>query len=106
LMEHKCCLACLAALYYDTGMNTLTVRLPDELVRRIEQESLARHLSKSDIIRERLAAMPPRPQDHPLADILAEIDRSRSSGRKRDGARHKTRLPEIIPAHDRAAKRH
>ena len=86
-------------------MKTLTIRLPDVLARRIEQESLARRVSKSDIVRERLAALPPARPDHPLADILAEIDRAPVSGRKRNGARDQRRLPEIIRAHYRAAKR-
>ena len=87
-------------------MKTLTIRLPDVLARRIEQESLTRRVSKSDIVRERLAAMPPARPDHPLADILAEIDRSPATGRKRNAAREERRFPEIIRAHYRAAKRH
>ena len=86
-------------------MKTLTIRLPDVLVKRIEQESLARRVSKSDIVRERLAAAPPLPPDHPLADIFAEIDRLPATGPKRNAARDKKRLPEIIRAHYRAAKR-
>lgn len=35
-------------------MKSLTVRLPDTLVMEIEQESHTRHVSKSDIVRERL----------------------------------------------------
>lgn len=35
-------------------MKTLTVRLPEPLVREIEAESYARGISKSDVIRERL----------------------------------------------------
>ena len=88
-------------------MKTLTVRLPDVLLKRIEQESLARRVSKSDIVRERLAGAPPARQEHPLADILAEIDRSPVTGPPRNAARDKKkRLPEIIRAHYRAAKRH
>jgi Arc/MetJ-type ribon-helix-helix transcriptional regulator len=87
-------------------MKTLTIRLPDVLARRIEQESVTRRVSKSDIVRERLAAMPPTRTDHPLADILAEIDRLPVTGPKRNAARDKKRLPEIIRAHYRAAKRH
>jgi Arc/MetJ-type ribon-helix-helix transcriptional regulator len=87
-------------------MKTLTIRLPDALARRIEQESFTRRVSKSDIVRERLAALPPARRDHPLADILAEIDRSPITGRPRNAARDKKRLPEIIRAHYRAAKRH
>ena len=87
-------------------MKTLTIRLPDVLVKRIEQESQSRRVSKSDIVRERLAALPPARQEHPLADILAEIDSLPVVGGKRNAARDKKRLPEIIRAHYRAAKRH
>ena len=87
-------------------MKTLTIRLPDVLAKRIEQESLARRVSKSDIVRERLAAAPPAHQGHPLADILAEIDLQPAGAPKRNAARDKKRLPDIIRAHYRAAKRH
>jgi hypothetical protein len=87
-------------------MKTLTIRLPDVLAKRLEQESLARRVSKSDIVRERLAAMPPARQEHPLADILAEIDSLPAAGNKRNAAPDKKRMPEIIRAHYRAAKRH
>jgi Arc/MetJ-type ribon-helix-helix transcriptional regulator len=33
-------------------MKTLTVRLPEDLARRIEQEARVRRVSKSDIVRE------------------------------------------------------
>jgi len=75
-------------------------------VKRIEQESLTRRVSKSDIVRERLAALPPARLDHPLADLLTEMDRLPATGRKRNAARDQKRLPEIIRAHYRAAKRH
>jgi Arc/MetJ-type ribon-helix-helix transcriptional regulator len=87
-------------------MKSLTIRLPDGLARRIEQESLTRRVSKSDIVRERLTALPPARRDHPLADLLAEMDRLPATGRKRNAARDQKRLPEIIRAHYRAAKRH
>ena len=99
-------LAYLPPLSYAAGMKTLTIRLPDVLVKRIEQESQARRVSKSDIVRERLAALPPVRPEHPLSDILAEIDSLPVTGGKRNAARDKKRLPEIIRAHYRAAKRH
>jgi Arc/MetJ-type ribon-helix-helix transcriptional regulator len=37
-------------------MKTLTVRLPEPLVAQIDAESRQRHVSKSDIVRERLQA--------------------------------------------------
>ncbi|MGA2178994.1 MAG: CopG family transcriptional regulator [Verrucomicrobiota bacterium] len=54
-------------------MKTLTIRLPDVLARRIEQESLTRRVSKSDIVRERLdqPTLPPL-RDGGLRDILEE----------------------------------
>ena len=87
-------------------MKTLTIRLPDGLARRIEQASRTRRVSKSDIVRERLAALPTARLDHPLADLLAEMDRLPAIGRKRNAAHDQQRLPEIIRAHYRAAKRH
>jgi hypothetical protein len=91
---------------YNVRMKSLTIRLPDELIKRLGDESQARRMSKSDIVRERLAAMPPARAEHPLADILAEMDCQPVRGPKRDGARDKKKLPEIIRAHYRAAKRH
>jgi hypothetical protein len=89
-------------------MKTLTIRLPDLLAKRIEQESQARRVSKSDVVRERLTALPPLPPAHPLADILSEMDSLAGTvaGPKRNAARDKKRLPEVIRAHYRAAKRH
>jgi len=87
-------------------MKTLTIRLPDILAKRLEDESQSRRVSKSDIVRERLAAAPPARPAHPLADILAEIDSQPVTGPRRNAARDKKRLPEIIRAHYRAAKRH
>jgi hypothetical protein len=40
-------------------MKTLTVRLPDSLVAQIEAESRTRNVSKSAIVRERLASASP-----------------------------------------------
>ena len=36
-------------------MKSLTVRLPETLVVEIERESQSRHVSKSDVVRERLS---------------------------------------------------
>jgi hypothetical protein len=87
-------------------MKTLTIRLPAVLARRIEQEAIARRVSKSDIVRERLAAMPSVLPAHPLADLLEEMDSLPVTGRRRQAGRDKKRLPEIIRAHYDAAKRH
>ena len=66
-------LARLPHLSYGAAMKTLTIRLPDVLARRIEQESLTRRVSKSDIVRERLD-QPGLPPLHggSLRDILEE----------------------------------
>ena len=40
--------------YYTQSMKSLTVRLPDQLVKEIEAESRERHCAKSDVVRERL----------------------------------------------------
>jgi hypothetical protein len=47
-------IAWMAGLYYAPGVKTLTVRVPETLVVDIEEESRARKVSKSDVIRERL----------------------------------------------------
>ena len=53
-------------------MKTISVRLPDALAARLEAESRARKMSKSDILRDRLASAPPMRTD-PLADIADVI---------------------------------
>lgn len=80
-------------------MKTLTIRLPDTLAKRLEQESEARRLSKSDIVRERLAALPERPGEHPLADILEKSWAAKvPAGSPRFGSRKKQKLAQIIRA--------
>ena len=92
------CLAHPPRLSYAADMKTLTIRLPDLLLQRLEQESKARRVSKSDIVRERLAALPER-QEHPLADILAESWQAKvPAGPPRFRSAHKQKLAEIIRA--------
>jgi len=60
-------------------MKTLTVRLPDALVAEIESESRRRNLSKSDVVRERLAAAGESGRRQPalldaIADVIGSID--------------------------------
>jgi Arc/MetJ-type ribon-helix-helix transcriptional regulator len=61
-------------------MQTLTVRLPEALVAQIEAESRRRKLSKSDVVRERLAhtggtrRRPPSSLDA-IADLVGSVDR-------------------------------
>lgn len=57
-------------------MKTLTVRLPDELAAQIETESRTRKVSKSDIVRDRLASTA-RQQTASLddiADLIGTVD--------------------------------
>lgn len=53
-------------------MKTITVRLSEPLAARLEAESRARKMSKSDIVRDRLASVPPQ-QSNALADIADVI---------------------------------
>jgi Ribbon-helix-helix protein, copG family len=81
-------------------MKSLTIRLPDALARRIEQESLARRVSKSDIVRERLdqSTLPPLP-DGGIRDILEAGWRAKVSAQpRRWRSFHKQKLAEIIRA--------
>ena len=52
-------------------MKRLTIRLPEVLAKRVKQESLARRVSKSDVVRERLdqPGLPPVSEGS-LRDIL------------------------------------
>jgi hypothetical protein len=70
-------IAQLSAAYYIAPMKTLTVRLPEPLAAEIEAESRARHMSKSDIVRERLQRAPAAAVDDPLAsirDLIGSVD--------------------------------
>jgi Arc/MetJ-type ribon-helix-helix transcriptional regulator len=53
-------------------MKTLTVRLPEALVAEIEAESRGRHISKSDVVRERLS-IGARRQRAPSLDAIADL---------------------------------
>ena len=61
-------------------MKTLTVRLPEALVAQIEAESRRRRLSKSDVVRERLARPEGSRRRQPalldaIADVIGPVDR-------------------------------
>lgn len=71
-------------------MKSLTVRLPDELVMEIEEESRVRRVAKSDVVRERLQ----RPIENSsirslrlssIADLIGSVDGlpADMSGRKK-----------------------
>lgn len=67
------CLASLPHLSYSHPVKTLTVRLPDVLATRIEQESITRRVSKSVIVRD-LLDRPALPllKGNGIGDILEE----------------------------------
>ena len=81
-------------------MKTLTVRLPDALARRIEQESLTRCVSKSDIVREHLDPLTlPSLQEGNLRDILEEAWAARVPAQpRRLASPKKQKLAEILRA--------
>jgi Arc/MetJ-type ribon-helix-helix transcriptional regulator len=54
-------------------MKTLTVRLPESLVAQIEAESRRRKLSKSDVIRERLAGTEKSRRQSASLDAIADL---------------------------------
>ncbi len=54
-------------------MKSLTVRLPDELVQRLEAEARERSLSKSDIVRERLTQSSDSAKHNGWSDVLAKV---------------------------------
>jgi Arc/MetJ-type ribon-helix-helix transcriptional regulator len=54
-------------------MKTLTVRLPESLVAQIEAESRRRKLSKSDVIRERLAGTEKSRRQPASLDAIADL---------------------------------
>ena len=65
--------------YYTQVMKSLTVRLPDQLVREIEAESRERNCAKSDVVRERLqrGAEPNSTSSARLnliADLIGSVD--------------------------------
>ena len=69
----------MAGLYYAPAVKTLTVRLPETLVVDIEEESRARKVSKSDVIRERLryparSARSRRVPTDSIADLVGSVD--------------------------------
>ena len=81
-------------------MKTLTIRLPDVLAERIEQESLTRRVSKSDVVRERLDQPPRVPlTDGGLRDILEECWAAKVPAQPcRFRSPKKQRLAELIRA--------
>jgi hypothetical protein len=81
-------------------MKSLTIRLPDVLAQRIEQASLVRGVSKSDIVRESLdkPGLPPLKAGG-MRDILEECWAAKVPAQpRRFGSSKKQKLAEIIRA--------
>jgi hypothetical protein len=86
--------------YYIRRVKTLTVRLPDLLAKRIEQEAFARRVSKSDVVRERLDqhGLPPT-KESSLREILETAWSAKGPARpRRFRSPNKRRLAEAIRA--------
>ena len=67
------------SVLHSKSMRSLTVRLPDQLVREIEAESRERNCAKSDVVRERLqgSAGPASSSSARLkliADLIGSVD--------------------------------
>ena len=81
-------------------MKTVTLRLPDDLHANIEAEARARRVSRSDVMRERLASAPNGETADPLASIRDLIG-SVSRGPPDLSSRKKEYLRAIIGARKR-----
>ena len=57
-------------------MKTLNVRLPEAMFAQIEAESRARKVSKSDVVRDRLASAAPQPPTsyEVIADLAGSVN--------------------------------
>ena len=69
----------MTAVYYIGIMRSLTVRLPDQMVREIEAESRERNCAKSDVVRERLQrgagpASSASARLNLIADLIGSVD--------------------------------
>ena len=66
----------MASVSYTGAVRSLTIRLPDEMAAQLEAESRRRHVTKSDVVRERLqsaASVPPSAADA-IADLIGSVD--------------------------------
>ena len=77
--------------YYIRSVKSLTVRLPDRLVKEIEAESRERNCAKSDVVRERLQrGAEPRSDSSARLNVIADLISSVEglpdgmSGRRKD----------------------
>ena len=83
-------------------MKTLTIRLPEDLIAEIEQESQTRRVSKSDVVRDRLhQGIPSRTLDGSMSELIGDILEASWKAKVPAGPRlfrssKKQRLAEII----------
>ena len=65
-------------LAYARGVKSLTVRLPEDLIARLEAESRERQVSRSDVVRERLEGVPagirPTSMLAAVEDLIGSVD--------------------------------
>ena len=92
---------------YILPVKTLSIRLPDSLVTEIEHESRARHVSKSDVVRERLHH-PQRstPAGGSMRELIGDLIGSvRNDGLPADLSSNKKKyLPALIRAKKRPSR--
>jgi hypothetical protein len=67
--------------------NTITVRLPKELGRWLEQESRATGLPKGQIVREQLESARTARARQPFLDLAGSVERTPDLSRKRGFSR-------------------
>ena len=80
-------------------MKSLTIRLPDYLAHQLDQASVARGVSKSDIVRERLSQAAPPVAEASLRAILKQSWEAQvPSTPRRFRSPKKQKLAEIIRA--------
>jgi predicted transcriptional regulator len=79
-------------------MKSLTIRLPDALAERLEEESRQRRISKSDVVRERLSQLSwIEPGSGRLREILAASWSARTrAGSSRPRSLNKRRIAAAI----------
>jgi hypothetical protein len=63
--------------------NTITLRLPEELVQWLEEESRATGLPKGRIVREQLEQLRTRKTRQPFLDLAGSVDSSPDLSRKK-----------------------
>jgi len=85
------CIALTDLVYYIHPMQTLVLRIPDDLARELETEAANTHCTKSEVARRRLIAAGNQAQDLPtgfalIADLVGTVEGGPSdvSSRKKE----------------------